>query len=210
MRRAVIVGGADILQPERIREQLRVDDFVIYCDSGLRYREILGRTPDLIVGDFDSHEDPQLPVETLRLPEEKDDTDTVYAARVALDRGFTDFLLLGVLGGRIDHSLGNLALLHELQQQGAHAVILDDYSRVTLVDKATHLKDDARYFSLFAWGGEVTGLTIRGAKYPLDTAKLTPSQALGVSNEVLPGKTATITLESGTLLVIEVFRDAGD
>ena len=111
MRRAVIVGGADIQQPKRIREQLREDDFVIYCDSGLRHREALGRTPDLIVGDFDSHEDPQLPVETLRLPEEKDDTDTVYAARVALDRGFTDFLLLGVLGGRIDHSLGNLALL---------------------------------------------------------------------------------------------------
>lgn len=210
MRRIVIVGGADIKNPLWIKKQLKADDFVVYCDSGLKHRETLEREPDLIVGDFDSHVDPGLPVETIALPEEKDDTDTFYAAKVALERGFADFVLLGVLGGRMDHSLGNLALLHHLIQQGANAVIYDDYSRVRMITQEVDLADDSDYFSLSSWGGPVTGLTIQGAKYPLENATLLPSEALGVSNEVLPGQVAKITVETGTLIVVEVYKDSQD
>lgn len=210
MRRIVIVGGADIKNPLWIKKQLKADDFVVYCDSGLKHRETLEREPDLIVGDFDSHVDPGLPVETIALPEEKDDTDTFYAAKVALERGFADFVLLGVLGGRMDHSLGNLALLHHLIQQGANAVIYDDYSRVRMITQEVDLADDSDYFSLFSWGGPVTGLTIQGAKYPLENSTLLPSEALGVSNEVLPGQVAKITIETGVLIVIEVYKDSQD
>ena len=56
MKRCVIVGGAPIARYDRIQPLLQDDDFVIYCDSGLKHREELGREPDLIIGDFDSHE----------------------------------------------------------------------------------------------------------------------------------------------------------
>ena len=79
MKRCVIVGGADINNYDFIRETLCVDDYVIFCDSGLKHLEHLQAKPDLIVGDFDSHENPQLAVETIVLPCEKDDTDTVFA-----------------------------------------------------------------------------------------------------------------------------------
>ena len=75
MSRCVIVGGADIRDYPRVKGYLRSDDFVIYCDSGLRHMAQLGAAPGLIVGDFDSHENPSLPVETIVLPCEKDDTD---------------------------------------------------------------------------------------------------------------------------------------
>ena len=95
-RRGVIIGGADIQNYERLRAQLEPDDYCIYCDSGLKHREALGVQPSLIVGDFDSHENPHADVETIVLPTVKDDTDTVYAVKEGLRRGFSDFLLLGV------------------------------------------------------------------------------------------------------------------
>ena len=81
MSRCVIVGGADIGNYERVYAYIGEYDYVIYCDSGLKHRAILRRQPNLIVGDFDSHENPHLDIETIVLPCEKDDTDTVYQHR---------------------------------------------------------------------------------------------------------------------------------
>ena len=89
MKRCVIVGGAEIRTYERVRSYFRPDDFFIYCDCGLRHQAGLEREPDLIIGDFDSHEKPETDRETIVLPVKKDDTDTVYAAKEALRRALT-------------------------------------------------------------------------------------------------------------------------
>ena len=104
MRRCVIIGGAEIRTYDRVRQYFRPDDFFIYCDCGLRHQKALGAEPDLIVGDFDSHEKPETDRETIVLPVKKDDTDTVFAAKEAMRRGFDEFLLVGVSGGRLDHT----------------------------------------------------------------------------------------------------------
>ena len=111
MNRCVIIGGADIADYDRIRNNLAADDFLICCDSGLKHADRLRIRPSLIVGDFDSHDRPCTDIETIVLPREKDDTDTVYAAREALRRGFREFLLIGVTGARFDHTFGNISLL---------------------------------------------------------------------------------------------------
>ena len=98
MKRCVIDGGADINNYEYIKSCLRNDDFIVFCDSGLKHLESLQVNPGLIVGDFDSHDNPHLGVETIVLPCEKDDTDTVFAVKEAIKRGFDDFLLIGVVG----------------------------------------------------------------------------------------------------------------
>jgi len=105
MKRCVIVGGADIGSHEYIRDAICEEDYIIFCDSGLKHMDKLSVKPSLIVGDFDSHENPHLNVETIVLPCEKDDTDTVYAVKEAVQRGFDTFLLIGVIGGRLDHTL---------------------------------------------------------------------------------------------------------
>ncbi|MBQ2227615.1 MAG: hypothetical protein II427_00670, partial [Firmicutes bacterium] len=68
MKRCVIIGGAPIARYDRIQPLLQDDDFVIYCDSGLKHQEKLNRKPDLIIGDFDSHEKPDTDIETIVLP----------------------------------------------------------------------------------------------------------------------------------------------
>ena len=108
-QRCVIIGGAGIRNYQAVWDYLNPDDFNIFCDSGLRHLDALGVKPHLVVGDFDSHANPNMNVETIELPREKDDTDTVLAAKEAVKRGFDEFLLLGAAGGRLDHTLGNVS-----------------------------------------------------------------------------------------------------
>lgn len=205
MRRCVIVGGADINNYEDIRANLEQEDFIVYCDSGLKHREGLQAKPDLIVGDFDSHENPHLNVETIVLPCEKDDTDTVYAVKEALKRGYEEFLLIGVVGARLDHTLGNVSILLYLHSLGKKGRILDDYSEMEMVaEDPVSIPDCFSYFSLLNVTGCARGITVKNAKYPLENAEITSEYQYGISNEVLPGERATVFLTEGKLLLIKV------
>ena len=208
MRRCVIVGGASIGDYETVGAMLRPDDYVIYCDCGLRHMDGLGAEPDLIVGDFDSYSNPEMGTETIVLPCEKDDTDTVFAVKEAIKRGFEDFLLVGVVGERLDHTLGNVSILLMLDSTGKKGTIIDDYSEIEIVsdrcEKPCIIDDSYVYFSLINISGTARGVTIRGAKYPLENAEITCEYQYGVSNEVLPGCTAEVSVGEGRLLLVKV------
>lgn len=205
MKRCVIVGGADIGNYEQMRACLREDDFIVYCDSGLKHMDALERQPDLIVGDFDSHENPYLDVETIVLPCEKDDTDTVFAVKETVKRGFDDFLLIGVVGARLDHTLGNVSILLYLHSLGKNAVIIDNYSEMQIVaEQPVYISERYAFFSLLNISGCAKGITIRGAKYPLQNGEITCEYQYGISNEVLPGQHAEVSVNDGRLLLIKV------
>ena len=208
MRRCVIIGGASIGDYETVGAMLRPDDYVIYCDCGLRHMDGLGAEPDLIVGDFDSYSNPEFDTETIVLPCEKDDTDTVFAVKEALRRGFEDFLLVGVVGERLDHTLGNVSILLMLDSEGKKGTIIDDYSEMEIVSDRCEMPciidDSYVYFSLINISGTARGVTIRGAKYPLENAEITCEYQYGVSNEVLPGCTAEVSVGEGRLLLVKV------
>ena len=210
MKRCVILGGADIHNYDRVRSYLLPEDFCIYCDSGLYHQERLCAHPDLIVGDFDSHPRPESTAETIVLPTVKDDTDTVFAVKEALRRGFEDFLLVGVSGGRMDHTLVNIYLLVMLQNAGKSAVLVDDFSEMRMVGaEPMEISDSFPYYSLVNITGTARGVTETGCKYPLRDAEITSEYQYGTSNEVLPGQTAAVSVKEGSLLLIKVFpKDA--
>lgn len=204
MKRCVIVGGADINNYNYIQSRLCADDYIVFCDSGLKHLEALQEKPSLIVGDFDSHDNPHLDVETIVLPCEKDDTDTVFAVKEAIKRGFDDFLLIGVVGARLDHTLGNVSILLYLDSLGKKGKIVDDYSEMEIVsNEPACVNDSFAYFSLLNISGTAKGITIENAKYLLDNAEITCEYQYGVSNEVLRGKVAKITVKEGKLLLIK-------
>lgn len=208
MQRCVIVGGANIKDYGFARSYLKKNDFMIYCDSGLKHMEKLGRMPDLIVGDFDSHVNPHMDVETIVLPVIKDDTDTVFAVKEALKRGFQEFLLLGVIGERLDHTLGNVSILFMLDSMGRKAKIADDYSEMELVSGETaEVSDQWDYFSVLNISGEAEGVFIEDAKFELQDAEIDCDWQYGVSNEPLPGKISRIRVEKGRLLLVRVRKE---
>lgn len=205
MKRCVIIGGGDINNVSDIKKYLSEKDFYIFCDSGLYHMEKLGVSPNLIVGDFDSHEKPETEVETIVLPREKDDTDTVFAVKEGIKRGFCDFLFLGVCGGRLDHTIGNVSILLMLHSKGMTGKIVDDFSEMEILDSKTKYIDDSYpYFSLLNIDGTCRGVNEKNVKFPLKNAEITAEYQYGISNEVLPGKVAEVNVKEGRALLVKV------
>ncbi len=203
--RCVIIGAAEISDYNFIKSYFKNDDFFIFCDGGLNHAENLGIKADLIIGDFDSHLKPETNVETITLPCEKDDTDTYYAVKEAINRGFEEFLLIGVVGGRFDHSLGNIAILKYLFDLGKFGIIVDDYSEMQIIgNECAYIDGSFSYFSLLNIYGKAKGIDVINAKYPLKNAEITTEYQYGISNEVVSGKTASVSVKNGNLLLIKV------
>ena len=121
MSRCVILSACPV-SPE-LAKLLRPDDFIIACDAGYRNCIPLGCKPNIIVGDFDTAPCPeQQDDDIVVLPHVKDDTDTEYAAKLVSQKGFTEVLLLGALGGkRLEHTLANLCTGLGLEQRGVRS-----------------------------------------------------------------------------------------
>lgn len=203
--KCIIVGGADINNYELINSYLNADDFAIFCDCGLKHLNKLKINANLIVGDFDSYKRPEIDTETIVLPCEKDDTDTFFAVKEALKRGYDDFIIIGVIGNRFDHSLGNISILDFLNNKGKNAIIIDDYSEMSIIsDKTAKISENYPYFSLLNIYGKVRGITIKNAKYPLKNAEITTEYQYAISNEVLKGQEAEVTVNDGKLLLIKI------
>ncbi|MDR0856092.1 MAG: thiamine diphosphokinase, partial [Clostridiales bacterium] len=162
--------------------------------------------PFLWVGDGDSGTVPDWYTGgRITLPHEKDMTDTEAAATEAVRRGYNDLVIAGGLGGRLDHVLGNLAVLELLADMHVSAALVSDTARVrVLVAPHTATVDRfAGYLSLYALDDSVVTLT--GVKYPLKSARLPRAVTLGISNEVVTDQ-AVIELHSGTVVLLEVPR----
>lgn len=180
------------------------NSFVIACDKGVAYARKQGVVPDLVMGDFDSYGGPLPPgAEAVRLPPEKDDTDTMFAVKTALERGFTDLTLCCALGGRLDHLYANLQTAVYAACHGARCVIADEENWITVLkDGAVHLpRRDGFSLSLFSVSDFCRGVTAAGVKYPLNDAVLTNAFPLGVSNE-WTAEEALVEVREGTLLII--------
>lgn len=195
-----IVGAGDITNTTiKIPE----DAFVISADGGYEYLKNIGIIPDVAVGDFDSLGYKPNDTETIVFPSEKDYPDMMLAAQEAVSRGFDNIVIYGALGGRLDHTMGNLQLLAFFSQRKITVQLLDDSVAVTSVtDSSINLgKREKGVVSVFAFGGTAYGVTIKGLKYTLVNANMDPAVPLGVSNEFI-GEDASISVEKGNLIII--------
>ena len=209
MKSYILTGGT--IHPDNIHIKPDKNDLIIAADSGLNHAKTLGLTPAVVVGDYDSLgrvPEPGLDIEVITVPAEKDETDTQLAIRLALSRGADDVHVIGGLGGRLDHTLSNLAILEALAQKKVRCVIEDGQNRVRLLQSDSTIlpRSGYTYVSLLALDPIVKGVEIEGVKYPLKNAKLTRTFQYAVSNEIT-GNCCFIAVRKGTLLVVES-RDA--
>lgn len=179
--------------------------FLIAADAGYHQMRGLGLCPHMIVGDFDSSLPPgEVGLggpEIITLPAEKDDTDSYHAVRLALQRGFKEIVLLGAMGGRLDHTLANLQTLLHITRSGARGVMpytggewrCMGAGKMEIAQKNTLV-------SIFSVGGPAAGVYLHGMKYPLVNATLTPDYPIGISNKTIDDN-AMIECESGNLFV---------
>ena len=204
MKAFIYTGGA--ILPSNITEHPKGDDLRIAADSGYENAVTLGERVDLLLGDFDSLKTSELPrdVEQIRVPAEKDFTDTQLAVDTALKKGADEICIVGGLDGRLDHTLSNLAILEDLSAKRIHATITNGYNRVRYIESTSTLipKSGYRYLSLLCLSQKAKGVSVEGCKYPLKNATLTRSFQYAVSNEV-DGNCALISVRKGGIYVVE-------
>ena len=185
-----------------LRERPAPGDFVIAADAGYETCRQAGIVPDLLLGDFDSMDQPADFANVERSPVEKDDTDTMLAVKTGLSRGCREFYIYGGTGGRrLDHTLANLQTLLFLRRRGARGWLYDnDFVWTVIENESLRVEKTVEWglFSAFCLGARAEGIDEAGFQYPLSDAVLTPEFPLGVSNHILE-PSAAITVRKGAL-----------
>lgn len=185
-----------------LRERPAAGDFIIAADAGYRTCRALGILPDLLLGDFDSMDQPEDFPNVHRVPVEKDDTDTMLAVKTALAEGCEEVFLYGGTGGnRLDHTLANLQALLYLRRRGARGWMYDRNFLWTAVENESLTFGrtvENGLFSVFCLGDRAEGVDLEGFQYSLQNGVLTPDFPLGVSNHMAE-EVLTVRIRSGAL-----------
>ena len=135
-------------------------------------------------------------------PTHKDESDTELALQYCVKHGATEIILLGALGGRLDHMIANLLLLADPLWRDIPVRIIDGDTQIELCTAGCEISGDpGDIVSLLPWGGDATGVRTEGLEYPLVDEPLLFGPARGLSNVML-GRNAVVTLATGRLLVI--------
>lgn len=179
----------------------------IAADGGMRHAEVLGLMPELWVGDFDSSDgfsaEAFTGVPRMPYPARKNLTDGEIAIEEARKRGATRLLLAGALGGeRSDHAIMHLLLAVALAAQGLAIHLTSGEEEAWPLEAGKSLDLDLPQGSLFSVLGfsALTGLTIAGARYPLQGFDLPFGSSRTISN-VAEGP-VTLSLVSGHAVIL--------
>ena len=204
MGRCVILSAAPTRDPLALAGYLLPDDYIVAADGGWQLAQQMGVRPAMLVADFDSLSMPiaMENVELASLPMEKDITDTAEAMRLAYEKGYRSFLLLGCTGGRLDHQQAALAVAADYARRGCDVVLADEKNEIHLLVPGNYVYPACldEKISLFAFGEDVTGLFVDGLKYTVSDYTLSPYDALCVSNEWV-GEDACLSFKSGLLML---------
>ena len=215
MKDTMIVSGGNIHKDfalDFLKKNKTENTCLIAADRGVEFFMGTDLEPDVAVGDFDSlsaegakYMETLKHTEIRRLKPEKDDSDTQSAANYAIEQGTERIMILGATGNRIDHLMANFGLLMLGKIKQVQIVLVDAYNYMSLIESGMILKKEeqfGKYVSFFPIEGEVTGLTLKGFKYPLNSYTLkVEDSGLTVSNEISDPE-AEVTFETGKLLMI--------
>lgn len=208
LQRIVIFANGNLPDPDKARALLRDGDLILCADGGTRHALALNVKPDLVIGDMDSAQqaDLQLLKETgvtIELfPRDKNETDLELALTRAIDMKPEQIVIIAALGGRLDQTLGNLALLTDPRLSALDVRLDDGVEEVLLCrDQARIHGRSGNIVSLIPWQGAVTEVRTKGLKWSLRSETLYPDRTRGISNE-MTGKTASISIGSGLLFII--------
>jgi thiamine pyrophosphokinase len=210
--RVVIFANGLVSDPDKLRPLLKPDDFILCADGGTRLALVLDLTPRLVVGDMDSIAGADLArieaagIPVSRYPHDKDETDLELALKSALERKPAAILILGALGGRLDHTLGNISMLIDPRLSSIDCRLDDGIVEVILCRTHSEIRGKpADLVSLIPWGKPVTGARTDGLRWQLAGEALLPDKTRGISNEML-GERATILIDAGLLLIVHSRR----
>ncbi len=204
MNRAVLIAAGEYREEYVFSEK----DDLVAVDGG--YEAMLRQhlVPVLFVGDRDSYAG-ELPehLEKIVLPCEKDDTDSLFAVKELLKRGYRSFALYGFLGGSISHTIANIQTLLYLKKHGGEALLFhSDEIYEILHDEKKHFSARHGTFSLFSLS-DTSVVSVLGAKYPLKRYRMKNDFPVGIDNVFSEQEKTSVEVHRGFVLI--VYPDSG-
>jgi len=179
-------------------------DYVIAADGGLA---VFGEeAPNLIIGDMDStpktllKKYKRMGSELLRAPVEKNETDSMLALDEAIRRGARRITMLGATGGRLDHTISNMAMLKRALGKKVEMAIEDDEQVITIGQGEFDIAGKHGQTVSILPMNSYARVTAEGLYYPLERLLLTNCKSRGVSNVFL-GKSAHISSKQPVIII---------
>ncbi|MCJ7694978.1 MAG: thiamine diphosphokinase [Anaerolineaceae bacterium] len=204
--RAVLFVNGEMENPDHL--SITKCDYLVAVDNGMRHLVTLNLTPHLLIGDLDSIDPDHVEflqakgVEIRRFPPEKDQTDLELALELVIQKGFTRILMVAALGGRLDQTLANIALLGRDDLKDIDIRMEDGLTSVFIVRNESRFDTSpGDTISLLPLGTPVSGITTHGLAYPLEKETLYPHQTRGISNTAIADE-VSIKKSQGNLLCI--------
>ncbi len=178
--RAVIFLGTPDFSKEKFEGFVKKDDFVICADRGYVYAKALNVVPNVVLGDFDSSDIAEVDNENILVyPAEKDYTDCEIAVDYAIENGAEEIVLICALGGRIDHTLGNIYAIARGINKKVRTYIYDGETKIYVCDEFFETTGEiGDILSVFPFP-DARCFTTKNLKYSLENQDLPYT---GVSN----------------------------
>lgn len=204
--------------------------FYVAADGGLDLALGLGVEPGFVVGDMDSVSSDALEVARQshalveELPRAKDASDYELALDLAVSNGADHIVVVGGASGRLDHIFATIVTLTSPRYKGLtlEAWLVDNYLAVingedTAINATSYSHSNittaqrspscavvegtpGEQVSIFAVGGDASGVSTDGLRWVLNDSTLPSGSSLGVSNELVD-HVACVRLRQGTLAV---------
>ena len=208
----LVVGAAPAAGcDEFYRGLLGEYDMVLAADAAGEWCVLLGRVPDVTVGDFDS----AAPGARERLeaagsrvvvaPVRKDSSDLDLCVAEARALGAVSIAFTAAFTQRPDHTLAALGSVMACGDLGA-VVREPQWDAWTVGGDGPRVKviglSPGRTFSVISPGG-ASGVSIEGGLYPLSDGDLAPLSSLGLSN-IAAGGEIVVRACTGCVLVLAV------
>ena len=177
-------------------------DYVIGADRGYLTLVENKMKPDLVIGDFDSYTGEIECENIIKYPVRKDFTDSALAIEFALSKGYKRIIIYGAIGGMLDHTLANIALIANYTEKGIDISFADGGNIAFALhnEKIVFDKNAKGRISVFSYTDISLGVTEKGLLYEVDNVILENRIPLGVSNEFI-GKESEISVKDGTLII---------
>lgn len=204
----LITAGGDLTGKEVFLEEFNKSEISIAADSGIRFFYEYEKIPSVVLGDFDSISEKgkdyirKHKIEMFTYPTEKDSTDLEIGIHYLVDRGCKDIRILGALGDRIDHSLGNLLLMVRFFEEGIRIVLKNDLMKIQIIDGRIEIRKNYKFVSVLPISSDKVTISMKGFYYPLDHRKMSRGSTLGISNYLIE-EIGEIEVSNGKVFLIE-------
>lgn len=211
--KVTVVTNGHIEDMNILKSVIENSDYIICADGAAKYLMKLNIYPNILVGDLDSINKDAFQwienggVKIQQFPVKKDMTDTELAVEFALEQSPSAITIVGAIGSRMDHSLGNIMLLYKIHKMGIKANIINEINDITITDSTINVAGKiGQTISVIPISGGVKGVTLEGLEYPLTDHDIDMGSSLGISNRFIKDR-ATISVKEGTVLVIKVLDE---